>query len=88
VLARQRSAVALCAHAYRMDHPNIMLEYESRKNINPERIIYLRKLIVDQDANNAFTFNNNASTPNTNVFLSIKRGPGRPKNFKNKKTEF
>jgi hypothetical protein len=22
VLARQRSAVALCAHAYRIDHPN------------------------------------------------------------------
>jgi hypothetical protein len=24
VLARQRSAIALCAHAYRMDHPNII----------------------------------------------------------------
>ena len=64
-----------------------MLEYESRKDTNPERIIYLRKLIVDQDANNAFTSNNNAFTPNTNTSLSVKRGPGRPKDSKNKKTE-
>jgi hypothetical protein len=27
VLARQRSAVALCAHAYRMDHPNKDTQY-------------------------------------------------------------
>jgi hypothetical protein len=64
-----------------------MLKYESRKDINPERITYLRKLIADQDADDAFTSNNDAFTLNTNAFLLIKRGSGRPKGSKNKKTK-
>ena len=64
-----------------------MLKYESRKNTNPERITYFRKLIADQDVDDVFTSNNNAFTPNTNTSLSVKRGPGRPKDSKNKKTE-
>ena len=66
---------------------DLMLEYESRKDTDPERIAYLRKLIADQDADDASTSNNNASTPNTNASLPVKRGPGRPKGSKNKKTE-
>jgi hypothetical protein len=64
-----------------------MLEYESRKDTDPERIAYLRKLIADQDADDVSTSNNDASTPNTNVSLLVKRGPGRPKDSKNKKTK-
>jgi hypothetical protein len=66
---------------------DLILEYESRKDTDPERIAYLRKLIADQDADDVFTSNNNASTPNINVSLPVKRGSGRLKGFKNKKTE-
>ena len=65
-----------------------MLEYESRKDTDPERITYFRKLIADQDVDDVFTSNNNAFTPNTNVFLPVKRDPDRLKNSKNKKTGF
>jgi hypothetical protein len=65
-----------------------MLKYELRKNNNSERIAYFRKLSADKNAIDVFTFNNDGFTPNINVSLLIKRGLGRPKSSKNKKTEF
>ena len=67
---------------------DLILKYELRKDSNFERIAYFRKLNADKDAIDAFTSNNDGFTPNINVSLLVKRGPGRLKDFKNKKTEY
>jgi hypothetical protein len=49
VLARQRCAVALCAHAYRMDHPNIKdLAYLFNRHVVSQYRV-LKKIISDRD---------------------------------------
>ncbi len=53
-----------------------MFKYELRINSHPERINYLKKLIIEKD---------DIARNDGKIFISSRHDRGRPKNFKDRK---